>query len=504
MTLFNLKSKYVGEILALCAGGCLPLAFAPISLFPMAILSPAILFFLWQAISPKRGFWRGFLYGIGMFGVGVSWVLISIHQFGNIPLLSSLFLTLVFVLGMALYPAVLGWLVTRFFPEETIFKTLLILPAAWTLLEWVRSWLFTGFPWLSLGYSQIDSPLSGFAPLLGVYGLSWLVVLTASLGLLVWERRNWKWGGSVLLMVVIIWGSGWFLREVDWTTAVGKPISVVLVQGNIPQDFKWVPSFQEPTLQRYLDQTQPHLDANLIIWPESAIPMFYHQALDVLENLYNQHVTQGVDFLIGIPIMEKDEEYFNGVVSLSSSPIGFYYKRHLVPFGEYIPFQKSLGDWLQFLNIPMSEFSAGQEGQPNLLGAGLSLGVSICYEDAFGGLVRSGLPEAQLLVNVSNDAWFGDSLAPHQHLEIARMRALETGRYLLRATNTGISAVIDVKGKVVAQAPQFEIFSLRATATPYEGTTPYVRFGDGLMVSVLMVIMVIGGVLQRSKQGAKA
>jgi apolipoprotein N-acyltransferase len=361
-------------------------------------------------------------------------------------------------------------------------------------MEWLRGWLFTGFPWLSLGYSQIDSPLNGFAPLLGVYGVSWFIVFTASLLLLIWERSRWFW--LVLPMLVTLWGSGWLLSGKSWTQATGKPVKVALVQGNIPQDFKWLPSFKEPTLQRYLEQSQHQREVDLIIWPETAIPMFDYQARDILDYLSNQHAIHGIDFLTGIPVMQKEDEYFNSVISISQPPFSFYYKRHLVPFGEYIPFQKALGSLLQFLNIPMSEFSAGPDHQANLVSAGQSIGVSICYEDAYGELVRSSLPGATLLVNVSNDAWFGDSIAPHQHLEIARMRALETGRYLLRATNTGISAVIDAQGRVVAQAPQFQIYSLRAQAMPYQGETLYVRFGNGLVVSGLVLLLLVGGVMQ--------
>jgi apolipoprotein N-acyltransferase len=490
-----LLQRRLGDLLALLAGGCLPLAFAPFSVFPMAILSAALLFLLWQNIFPPQAFWRGFLYGIGMFGIGVSWVYVSFSQFGNIPLIGSILLTVAFVLVMALYPALLGWLVTRLFPDDTPAKLLLVLPAAWTLMEWLRGWLFTGFPWLSLGYSQIDSPLNGFAPLLGVYGVSWIVVGTASLLLFIWESGKLVW--LVLSLLVTLWGSGWLLSGQSWTQATGKPVKVALIQGNIPQDFKWLSAFQEPTLQRYLEQSQQQREVDLVIWPETAIPMYYHQAKGILDYLSNQHALRGIDFLIGIPVMRKEGEYFNSVISIShEEPFSFYYKRHLVPFGEYIPFQKALGSLLQFLNIPMSEFSAGPDHQANLIGAGQAIGVSICYEDAYGELVRSSLPAARLLVNVSNDAWFGASIAPPQHLEIARMRALETGRYLLRATNTGISAVIDAKGKVVAQAPQFQIYSLRAQAMPYQGETPYVRFGNGLVVSGLVLLLLVGGVIQ--------
>ena len=535
MKSFNLQ-KRLGDSLALLAGAALPLAFAPFSLFPIAILSPAGLFLLWQNISPKRAFWRGLLYGVGLFGVGVSWVHVSFHQFGGLPLFGAILLTAAFVLIMALYPALLGGLLTHFFPNNTFSKSLLVLPAAWTLMEWLRGWLLTGFPWLSLGYSQIDSPLNGFAPLLGVYGVSWLTVLTAALlvyafnllispnSLLMEKRENnipikkssfWKKLGffwknvffqkdnlffaffatwRILLIIIVIWVSAWLLSGVSWTSTVSKPLKIALIQGNVPQEFKWLSGFQIPSMQRYLQLSQAHRDADIIIWPETAIPLFYHDIPKYmpgfLESLATEHIKYDSDFLIGAPVMEKDDRYFNSVVSIGKQP-GFYYKHHLVPFGEYIPFQSMVGNLLKLLDIPLSAFSSGAAQQTHLKSRGEMIGVSICYEDAFGELIRNSLPEASLLVNVSNDAWFGDSIAPPQHLEIARMRALESGRYLLRATNTGISAMIDAKGQIVAQAPQFEIITLRVTAQPYQGITPYIRFGNGLVVSLLLVCMLL-------------
>jgi len=484
MKQLNLRGA-TGDMLALLAGASLPLSFAPYGLFPLAVLSPALLFFVWQNISPLRAFWRGFVYGVGLFGVGVSWVHISFYQFGGIPLPVAILLTALFVTGMALYPALLGGLLTRFFPKNTPTKLLLILPAAWTLTEWLRGWLFTGFPWLSIGYSQIDSPLNGFAPLLGVYGVSWITAFSASL--IVYDFYFKK--KLALPIFVLVWGGGWLLSGVSWTTPVGKPLQIALVQGNVPQEFKWLSNYQLSSVQRYLELSR--VEADIIIWPESAIPLFLHEISQEIPDLdfFNHLAKLDSEFLIGVPVMTKSGAYFNSVMSIGAQP-GFYNKHHLVPFGEYIPLQSILGDFLRLLEVPMSNFSAGKAQQDNLYSAGQAIGVSICYEDAFGALVRNSLPGAKLLVNVSNDAWFGDSIAPHQHLEIARMRALETGRYLLRATNTGISAVIDNKGKITRQAPQFKIVTLLASAQAYEGATPYVRFGDALVVVLLLVCLI--------------
>lgn len=479
--------RYLGNILALVAGGSLPLAFSPFSFFPLTILSLATLFLLWQYSSPSQAFWRGLFYGLGMFGVGISWVNHSFYQFGEMPLVGAFVLTAAFVLLMALYPALLGGLLNRFPVKNQVLRIIIILPASWTLVEWLRGWLFTGFPWLSIGYSQIDSPLNGFAPLLGVYGVSWVTALTASFIVYGYNKQKiWL----MLLLISVLWSSGWLLSQITWTQPVAKPIKVALVQGNIPQDFKWSTDFQLPTIERYFTLSEQHHDVDLIIWPESAIPLFYHQVPEVLDYLNVERQNYHTDFLIGIPVMSEDQQrYFNSVMSISAHP-SFYHKRHLVPFGEYIPFQTLLGNLLKLLNVPMSEFSAGKAEQPNLYAAKQTIGISICYEDAFGELIRSSLPSATLLVNVSNDAWFGDSIAPHQHLEIARMRALESSRYLLRATNTGISAIINAQGKIISQAPQFKITTLQGIAQPQQGLTPYMRFGNYLIILFLSSLLI--------------
>ncbi len=463
-------------VIALLTGSCLPLAFAPFSLYPIAVLAPAILFYLWQSASPRDAFKYGLLFGIGLFGFGISWIHSTIYQFGGLPFIGAIVLTILLVLFMALYIAALGWLVTRY--KMHIF----ILPAAWTLMELLRGWLLTGFPWLSIGYSQIDSPLSGFAPLLGVYGVTLFTVLSAAI--LVYCIKFKK--VLVSIFIVFIWGSGWLLSNISWTQAEDKTLKIALVQANIPQDFKWESNNQIPTINRYLRLSKSHYDADIIIWPETAIPLFYHQ----VQNLIKSLASKDTNFLIGIPVMEPDGRYYNSLANIGKNE--FYSKHHLVPFGEYIPFMSMFGDLLKFLDVPMSEFTAGSKKQATLNVEGIPIGASICYEDAFGDLVRQSLPEAKLLVNISNDTWFGESIAPEQHLEITRMRALETGRYLLRATNTGISAVINEKGKITARSPQFETMTLRATAQTFTGTTAYVIVGNWLIIGLLFLIVLFG------------
>jgi len=469
-----------GDVLALSAGALLPLAFAPFNLYPLALIAPALLFFLWIDASPGRAAWRGWLFGLGQFGVGVNWVYISIHTFGHAPVLVTLALTVTFIAFLALYPALLGGLTLRLFTAHNGWRSLIVWPAGWALLEWLRGWFLSGFPWLAIGYSQIDSPLAAYAPVLGVYGVSWLLAICAGAVTLLPNKR-----AVAVLLVVVLGGLG--LGRVAWTHADGDARRVALIQGNISQAVKWEPDQREPTLDLYHDLTRANANNDLIIWPETAVPIFYHQvAKKFIAGVQAEARAEGVDLLLGIPVLDLEtDRYYNTMMSLGTQQ-GFYRKRHLVPFGEYLPLRPVLGWLLDYLQIPMSDFSAGSIRQPLLRAAGYPVGISICYEDAFGEEVIGDLPEAAYLVNVSNDAWFGDSLAPHQHLQIARMRALETGRYMLRATNTGISAIIGPKGQVQAKSPQFQVHVLSGDMQPMAGATPYVRWGNSAVVVVLL------------------
>jgi apolipoprotein N-acyltransferase len=364
----------------------------------------------------------------------------------------------------------------------------------------------TGFPWLALGYSQIDAPLGGLAPWLGVYGVSLGVALSA--GLLVWMvtpacgRRFAATAGLALL-----WVAGALAGLVDWTRPAGPPFRASLLQGNVEQRLKWRADELRPTLELYVTLTDEARASRLIVWPETAVPALAHLVDDILlKPLEEDARAGGRDLLIGIPIQEDEDRYYNAMLALGASGRDAYYKRHLVPFGEFLPFKPVLGPVLDFLQIPMSDFSAGSKGEPPLLTlAGYPAGISICYEDAFAEEVAQALPTAAFLVNASNDAWFGDSLAPRQHLEIARMRAKETQRYLLRATNTGISAVITPSGEIGAQTRLFEKAVLTAEITPLAGATPYVRLGNAAPVGLALLLAIVGvAVRWRSRDAGSA
>ncbi|MBI3574969.1 MAG: apolipoprotein N-acyltransferase [Gammaproteobacteria bacterium] len=473
---------------ALGAGALLPLAFAPFDLFPLAFLLPALLFLLWLDVTPTRAAWRGFLFGLGMFGVGVSWVYVSLHDFGHMPAPLAALATALLVAGLALYPALLGFVQARWCNRQRPTHALLVLPALWVLFEWIRSWFLTGFPWLNLGYSQSDTWLAGYAPWLGVYGVS-LVVAIAS-GLLARSlRAPEKFPRRYLPVLLAIFLGGWLAGKIEWTEPAGAPLPVALVQGNVPLELKWQPAYRDTILERYRALSEQAGDARLIVWPEAAIPA----RLDEIDPDYLADLRQrNADFLIGV--IERDNvtrSYYNSVMALGRDA-GIYRKQHLVPFGEFLPFPALFRRLLDSLHIPMSDFSTGAADQPPLTAAGQKIGVSVCYEDAFGEEIIRALPAATLLVNVSEDAWFGDSLAPHQRIQIARLRALESGRPMLRAANTGPSVVIRHDGEVIARAPQFEEYVLRAAVEPRQGATPYSRWGNNPVVWLLGGLLAAG------------
>lgn len=482
------------DVAALAGGLLLPLAFSPFNLFPLAVFSPALLFVLWRDASPGRAALRGFLYGLGMFGLGVSWVYVSMHHYGNMPAPLAGFAVLLFVAGLSLYPMALGWIQARIFSKQESLHVIVTLPALWVLFEWIRGWFLTGFPWLNLGYSQVGTWLGGYASWSGVYGVSLSCAMSA--GLLAWiAHEPGKFLKRGLPLLLVIWAGGWFAGKIDWVQPVDKPLRVSLVQGNVPLDIKWRPENRSAIMKRYFDMSVGAPRSDLIVWPEAALPAYLDEVdSGYLANLRRISQYLHVDFLIGVVERDKDRRhYYNSVISISPHP-GIYRKRHLVPFGEYPPLAPLFSWLMKNLHIPMSDFSPGPPDQAPLYAAGQKIGVSICYEDAFGEEVIRELPQATLLVNVSEDAWFGDSFAPHQRVEMARMRAREAGRPVLRAANTGPSVVIDYRGNVTARVPQFRRYVLSASVQPMQGATPYVRFGNIPVVILLIAMILLAGV----------
>ena len=484
-------------MIAFVAGAATVLAFAPVGFYPLALATLALLVHLWRAAPAMRCFWTGFWFGCGFFLAGVSWVYVSLHQFGGMPSIVAALATAGFCAFLALFPAAAGWLQARI-PASDLVRAALLIPATWTLFEWLRGWIFTGFPWLSLGYAATGWPLDGYAPLFGVFGLSFG---TCALAGLCWHLVARKPRLVAAALVVGIVGSGAALKLVPWTTPVGEPVGVALLQGNIRQELKFRPERYAEILETYARLAE-ETRARLIVLPETAIPRFYDRVEPAyLARLASVARTNSGDVLLGVPVQAGRDVYYNSAVSLGTSPQQAYHKVHLVPFGEFIP--AGFGWVLRWLQIPLSDFSRGTVAPRPLALAGQQIAVNVCYEDAFGDEIAAAAHEATLLVNVSNVAWFGDSLAPAQHLQIAQLRAIETGRMHLTATNTGITAAIDRDGAVTGRLPQFALGRLEVAAQGYAGRTPYMRWLDWPAVLGCLALLIIAAVLARRRIGEK-
>lgn len=456
--------------------------FAPLGWFPLPILSLAGLFWLLRDAAPKRAFPIGWSYGLGLFLAGVSWVYVSISTYGGMPAPIAALATLLFCAFVALFPALALAGGARLAAPGSR-RLALALPAAWVLGEWVRGWIFTGFPWLALGYSQAPvSPLAGYAPVLGVYGVGLLAALTAGgLAMLLPSPQGARGGAgkrriSILAALAALWLSGLALQQVNWTRPAAAPVSVTLIQGNIPQDLKFRPEKLDATLRHYARAVLAS-DARLIVLPETALPLFRSAVpRDYLALLGDHARARNGDVVLGIPEDGGPARYYNSAMTLGSAPESVYRKAHLVPFGEFVPFGFRWA--VDMMSIPLGDFSRGAPDQPPLAAGGEKLAVNICYEDAFGEERIAAAKDSTLLVNVSNDAWFGASLAPWQHLQIGAMRSLEAGRWQLRANNTGVTAILDEKGRVRASLQPFAAGALNGQAQGRTGTTPYLMLGN--------------------------
>jgi apolipoprotein N-acyltransferase len=489
-----------GHWLAFPAGFALAAAFAPVGFAPLAVLCPAFLFLLWEGAAPRAAAWRGFLFTGGTFLAGTYWLYNSIHLVGQAPLWIALFLMLGLVAIMGSYTALLGYAVARWGVASGPLRWLVLLPAGWVVVEWFRGWFLSGFPWLALGYSQLETPLHGYAPVSGVYGTSLAAALMAgAVVTLLLGRRAARLTALGLVLVLVIAGA--LLARVEWTAPRGTEVSVALVQGAVPQSMKWQAGQRERTLELYAGLTAPHLGTDIIVWPEAALPALERDIRPFLDSLRAAARGRGSDVILGQ--LRRDPEtgaYFNALLALGESE-QWYDKRRLVPFGEFFPVPAQVREWLRLMNLPYSDFEAGADDQPPLAAAGETLAPTICYEDAYASEQLALVRSSTLLVNVTNDAWFGDSTAPHQHLDISRMRALETGRPMLRATNDGVTALIEHDGALTATLPQFQAGVLTGTVQPRAGHTPYVRFGNWPVLVLAFAGLTLGFAWPRRRGG---
>jgi apolipoprotein N-acyltransferase len=485
-------------------GAIAVLGFAPFLFYAVPVVAvTALLLILLRTHTLKAAATVGFAFGAGKFLVGVSWVYVSLHDYGGMAMPVAALFTLLFCLFLACYPALVCAIATR--PHaSTPVRLMLLFPALWAVSEWVRSWLLSGFPWLAIGYSQVpSSPLAGYAPLLGVYGVSIITAAMAGaaatsidstipgrIARLPRERSQHFIVGLCVAVTLVIAGAA--LRAHQWTQPVrGEPTRVTLIQGNIAQELKWRPERALATLATYLELVRS-ADGELILLPETALPMLNIDVPpDYLRALADRAVQNGGDMLVGIPELDRSGNYYNSVMSLGTAPAQVYRKHHLVPFGDYFPLRPVLGWIMNLLHIPMSDFSPGAQVQKPMRVAGQKVAVNICYEDVFGEEIIRQLPEATMLANFTNDAWWGDTVASQQHLQIAQMRALETGRPMLRATNTGVTAIIDVSGRIAVSAPEFTTTRINGEVRGYQGSTPYIVFGNSGFLALALAMILI-------------
>lgn len=466
-------------------GGLAALSFAPYKAYPLILISLAGLQAVWQHQSPRQALLSGWCFGLGLYGVGASWVFISIYEHSATPLPLAIFLTLAFISIFAFTTAIQAYLYLRLDLRRF---ALIGFPALWVLFEWLRTWLFTGFPWLFVGYSVIDTPLSAYAPLTGVFGLSFLIALGASIlclsvsALYNHSPDKWKIVGSGLACFTLVLLGGTSLQKINWTEIkYKKAYRVTIVQGNIAQDIKWEPNHREPILNIYREHTEKNWDSDLIIWPEAAIPAFEHEVTSFMQEMNSKALNNHSAIITGLAVMDfkrgGNTLFYNSIRAFGTGD-GLYHKQQLVPFGDFVPFEAELRDIAAIFNLPMSSFTRGEANQAPLTVGKLKIAPYICYEILFPDLVAKTSNYADVLVTISNDAWFGRSAGPHQHFQMARMRAIETGRYLIRSTNNGISAIIDPKGGITHIAPTYKETTLKGEVYAMQGQTPFMRWGS--------------------------
>ncbi len=489
------KSRTISILLiSLFLGALLTLAFSPFNIYSLAFISPAILLFIWLRSSPQQALWTGLLFGLGFFGTGASWIYISIHRYGNASVSLAAFITFLFVLFLACYPATLGYLFRKFFSRTSMLKQcLFIFPALWVTWEYLRSVLFTGFPWLLIGYAQSTTPLQGLAPIIGVYGLSLITVIISGALVLLATRQTGTIKTIALLLIFGLIGLGWAFKNHAWTKPIGKPIKASLIQGDIPQTIKWDQSYIVQNINVYKNLTLTHFSSQLIVWPEGAFPLYAQDAPQFIRLLGKVAKKNHSNIIFGVPILNtKTQQYYNGLLLIGDNH-GEYLKRHLVPFGEYIPLQPIFKKAMRDFKIPMSGFSEGPSNQPDLKINKIRIAPFICYEIAFPNEVLDSAEHSELLITLSDDSWFGRSIALSQHLQMAEMRSLETGRYQLLSTNTGITAFISPFGKILQGAPIDKRMVITDNVQPMTNKTPLMVWHYYPVVGavILMVLMTL-------------
>jgi apolipoprotein N-acyltransferase len=491
------ERRYVGSVIASAAGALFSLSFAPFGFWPLAILMPALLIWLWDGAAPKRAGWLGFWFNVGTFSVGTYWLYISLRLIGGAPIVLALLLMISLVAIMSLYHFLLGWLVAKFFPARGALRWMIGIPGAWLFIEWWRSWFLSGFGWLAVGYSQTDTWLGNLAPVTGQFGIA-LVALMMSGGLATLALGARRERVIAAAVIVVPWVVALALGRVTFTQPFGRPITVAVVQGAFTPDEKWLTENLQTTLDLYQNKTRDLLGTDLIVWPEAAVPGYFNQLIPFFESMYAETSAKGSALVTGV-LREDRGEYYNAIIALDArmEAPGWYYKHHLVPFAEFFPVPQSVRNWLRLMQLPSEDFTRGAADQEPLVAAGQRIAASVCYEDAYGSSQLHALDTATLLVNVTNDAWFGKSSARYQHLQISRMRAMEADRPMIRAANNGVSAAIDERGHILITAPEYEANVMRSTVQPRTGRTPYAYVGNWPSVCLALVFGLCSAYVRR-------
>ncbi len=499
--------RWLGGLVLVAAGALQTLTLSPFDWWWLGPLSVALIVFVTLPLSTNRLFCAGWLTGLGLFGSGVSWVYVSISEYGNTSTAIAVLLTALFVAGLALIHGLAFWCWGKL-ARNSAARKLILFPAVWVLTDWIRGWLLTGFPWLYLGTAQVDGPLAGWAPIIGVHGLTLIITASgAALYALYWlvKGKRYPSAGVVAACVLTLWLSGPLLNRIQWTEVDDDPLSLTAMQGNIPQQIKWNPDHLRDQLVIYFGLTEDDWDRDIILWPETAIPITQDRAGPIIEHIQSK---LGADstLISGIPWYtfsdeREDYTYHNSIMSISEDDYGVYHKQKLVPFGEYVPLEQWLRGIIGFFDLPMSSFSRGPEHQDPLQAGHVRLTPAVCYEVAYADFVAASARRGNMLVTISNDGWFADSIGPWQHLQMARLRALETGRYMLRGTNNGITAIIDEKGRITETIPQFERTVMRGEVFQASGDTPFMRTGSWpvLILTAILIVFVRERVIPRNQ-----
>ena len=493
------RAGWPGHLIALGAGALTPLALAPFAIWPLALLSIALFYLGLRELTPRQAALRGWCYGVALYLAGSGWIYVSIHDYGAASPLLAGGLTLAFCAAVALFFALPAWLWARYLrrPRPGVAEALAF-AALWLAQEAFRGWFLTGFPWLYAGYSQLDGPLRGLAPLGGVWLLSFVLALTAALLCnLLQLRRQHLALASGLTLLLGPWLLAQALNEHAWTHAKGEPLRVAAIQGNVEQNLKWDPDALEAQLALYRDMTLASPPAELIVWPETAVPVLKEYAEGYLAVMARIASDRQAALITGVPLRQVNaagERRFYNAITVLGEGQGTYLKQKLVPFGEYVPLQDLLRGLIAFFDLPMSDFARGPAQQPLLQAKGLRLASYICYEAVYPEFAAELARDSDLLLTISNDTWFGRSIGPVQHLQMAQMRALEAGRWMIRATNNGISVLIDPQGRIQSRIPPFEAAILYGEVQAMQGQTPYLRFGS-LPLAILAALILLATLL---------